>query len=218
VYKRNQYYDPAKDQFTQQDPIGIAGGLNLYGFANGDPVSFSDPFGLCPWCVTGAIGAIGGATSAVITKAVMNAIEERPLTEGLGTAAVAGGVAGGLVGASMGLASPASAAVIAHGMGIGLVNVGATLPAVPGAVAKLGGLAEKFGGSPGQLATNVLQSGRAYMDRSTGNLNHLMARPDGAAGFIRVTTDAATRRIVSTGFQSEAGLARGISTGRFVQP
>jgi hypothetical protein len=32
---------------TQEDPIGLAGGLNLYGFANGDPVNFSDPFGLC---------------------------------------------------------------------------------------------------------------------------------------------------------------------------
>ena len=32
------------------DPIGLAGGLNLYGFANGDPINFSDPFGLsaCP--------------------------------------------------------------------------------------------------------------------------------------------------------------------------
>jgi len=32
--------------YTQQDPIEIAGGLNLYGFANGDPVNFHDPFGL----------------------------------------------------------------------------------------------------------------------------------------------------------------------------
>jgi hypothetical protein len=34
--------------FTQEDPIGLAGGMNLYGFAGGDPVSYSDPFGLCP--------------------------------------------------------------------------------------------------------------------------------------------------------------------------
>ena len=32
---------------TQQDPIGIAGGANVYGFADGDPVNFLDPFGLC---------------------------------------------------------------------------------------------------------------------------------------------------------------------------
>jgi uncharacterized protein RhaS with RHS repeats len=34
-------------QFTQPDPIGLAGGLNLYGYAGGDPVNRSDPFGLC---------------------------------------------------------------------------------------------------------------------------------------------------------------------------
>jgi RHS repeat-associated protein len=49
-YKRNRYYDPATGQFTQPDPIGIAGGLNTYGFAAGDPVTYSDPYGLaaCP--------------------------------------------------------------------------------------------------------------------------------------------------------------------------
>ncbi len=31
----------------------MAGGLNLYGFASGDPVNFSDPFGLCPIEVDG---------------------------------------------------------------------------------------------------------------------------------------------------------------------
>jgi hypothetical protein len=32
--------------FTQPDPIGLAGGLSLYGFAGGDPVNNWDPFGL----------------------------------------------------------------------------------------------------------------------------------------------------------------------------
>ena len=49
-YKRNRFYDPATGRFTQEDPIGLAGGMNLYGFAGGDPVNFSDPFGLCPKC------------------------------------------------------------------------------------------------------------------------------------------------------------------------
>ena len=35
-------------------PIGLAGGLNAYGFANGDPVNFSDPFGLFDITVQGA--------------------------------------------------------------------------------------------------------------------------------------------------------------------
>jgi hypothetical protein len=46
IYLRNRYYDPATGKFTQEDPIGLAGGLNLYGFAGGDPINFSDPFGL----------------------------------------------------------------------------------------------------------------------------------------------------------------------------
>ena len=37
-------------QFTQQDPMGVAGGASVHGFAGGDPVNCADPFGLreCP--------------------------------------------------------------------------------------------------------------------------------------------------------------------------
>ncbi|CAN5821292.1 hypothetical protein BH11GEM2_BH11GEM2_05720 [soil metagenome] len=55
-YRRNRYYNPESGQFTQEDPIGLAGGMNLYGFAGGDPVNFSDPFGLCPPCYPGMFG------------------------------------------------------------------------------------------------------------------------------------------------------------------
>jgi RHS repeat-associated protein len=48
VYLRNRYYDPLTGRFTQEDPIGLAGGINLYGFADGDPVGYSDPYGLSP--------------------------------------------------------------------------------------------------------------------------------------------------------------------------
>ena len=52
-YRRNRYYDPAIGRFTQEDPLGLAGGLNQYGFAESDPVTFTDPFGLCSgWDIT----------------------------------------------------------------------------------------------------------------------------------------------------------------------
>ena len=47
-YRRNRSYDPNTARFTQEDPLGLAGGLNLYGFAGGDLVDFSDPFELQP--------------------------------------------------------------------------------------------------------------------------------------------------------------------------
>ncbi len=60
MYMRNRYYDPATGQFTQTDPIGIAGGMNVYGFAAGDPVSYSDPYGLKPNGVFVLCRPVGG--------------------------------------------------------------------------------------------------------------------------------------------------------------
>ncbi len=49
IYRRNRYYDPTSEQFTQPDPIGMAGGLGIYAYVGGDPVNGGDPYGLsCP--------------------------------------------------------------------------------------------------------------------------------------------------------------------------
>ncbi len=47
TYFRNRWYDPRTGRFLTQDPIGLAGGVNLYAYAGGNPVAFRDPFGLC---------------------------------------------------------------------------------------------------------------------------------------------------------------------------
>jgi RHS repeat-associated protein len=45
---RNRAYDSRTGRWLQEDPIGVAGGLNLYQFNGNNPINFSDPFGLCP--------------------------------------------------------------------------------------------------------------------------------------------------------------------------
>jgi RHS repeat-associated protein len=41
----HRYYDPGTGRFVNRDPIGYNGGVNLYGFAGGNPVNESDPDG-----------------------------------------------------------------------------------------------------------------------------------------------------------------------------
>jgi RHS repeat-associated protein len=74
-FKRNRFYDPTTGRFTQEDPLGLAGGLNLYGYANGDPVGYSDPFGLFAQdpCLRPFLGASDKLFSACVgnrTKAL----------------------------------------------------------------------------------------------------------------------------------------------------
>ena len=45
-YYRARYYDPALKRFVSEDPIGIAGGLNLAAYVRGNPITYSDPDGL----------------------------------------------------------------------------------------------------------------------------------------------------------------------------
>jgi RHS repeat-associated protein len=48
-YNRHRYYDPKIGAYINQDPIGLMGGMNFYGYPT-DPLNWIDPMGLSEEC------------------------------------------------------------------------------------------------------------------------------------------------------------------------
>lgn len=61
-YNRYRYYDPQSGEFISRDPVGLAGGLALYGYPP-DPLTWADPSGLTglPKCGNAAGGVHGNS-------------------------------------------------------------------------------------------------------------------------------------------------------------
>ena len=48
-FNRWRQYNPKAGRFLSSDPIGFNGENNLYGYANQNPLIYTDPYGLMPW-------------------------------------------------------------------------------------------------------------------------------------------------------------------------
>jgi|GEM_PF-4325535 len=102
---RRRWYHPDVGTFLSPDPLGFETGSNLYGLCHGDPINFSDPFGLddeedsfWTW------GKIAGIAAAVVIGTVVTVATAGlagPVV-GATAAAIIGGMVGGAVGGAVG--------------------------------------------------------------------------------------------------------------------
>ena len=70
-YNWHRYYDPETGRYLTPDPIGLAGGINPFVYANNDPTNLIDPYGLFsipfPWLLGGS--GLGGGAAGINNQA-----------------------------------------------------------------------------------------------------------------------------------------------------
>ena len=105
---RRRWYHPETGTFLTPDPLGFQAGSDLYGLCHGDPVNYSDPFGMDDeedsfW----TLGKIVGIAAAVVVGTVVTVATAGLAGPAVGAtaAAIIGGIAGGAAGGAVGAIS-----------------------------------------------------------------------------------------------------------------
>lgn len=73
-FNRNRYYQPQSGRFVSSDPLGFAGGSNLWGYANNSPVANTDPYGLI--AVGDVVNLIGNGSGFSVSDQAMRELRE----------------------------------------------------------------------------------------------------------------------------------------------
>lgn len=159
-------YDPIIGRWLSKDPILFGGGdTNLYGYVANDPVNWTDPSGLCPWCIGAVVGGVASGVSAYLAGGDARTIA---------VSAAVGAVAGA---ASMGVSAFTSSATaaIAANAGIGIAANVATQVATgtaPGSLnytqVGIGALAGGIGAGVGLGAGTAAFYGTPVIGRGIG--------------------------------------------------
>ena len=67
-YYRARYYNPSIGRFISEDPIGLWGGVNFYGYTRNNPLRYRDPFGLITRLITTYDSGFGSHSALQISN------------------------------------------------------------------------------------------------------------------------------------------------------
>lgn len=65
-YNGFRYYIPNIGRYSQSDPVGLFGGINTYGYAAGNPISYVDPDGQTPAVLAACVAGPAGCAVGVV--------------------------------------------------------------------------------------------------------------------------------------------------------
>jgi RHS repeat-associated protein len=91
-YLRARYYSPGLQRFLSEDPAGIVGGINLYGYVGNSPLNMVDPRGKDP-----VIGVPVGILAGGLFGALGAGLQGGDASD-IAAAAIGGALAGGVAG------------------------------------------------------------------------------------------------------------------------
>lgn len=200
-YYRARTYSPTWGRFLQPDPIGYAGGNNLYAYVNDDPLNFVDPQGL----------VLEGLSAGVNAGLAGNDTDLLNIFSSGSTAARIGGGAG-LVGGFVARTSlEAGAFLVGEGLLRGALGVGSTIPnPVPTTLARVipEGIPATTLGRPG-TADVFVTAAEDISGMNSAQIAQRLGIPQSSTGFKVIEFPTPQTGLASPVFRTEAGFVVG---------